>query len=76
MTSASYLNTELPQLRAPFRTESRLPPNQLWSLFSISLKVPMTLARAMLILRLISVAELDNEKDGAGTLSKWDFLES
>ena len=39
-------------------------------------KVPMTLARAMLILRLISVAELDNEKDGAGTLSKWDFLES
>ena len=39
-------------------------------------KVPMTLARAMLILRLISVAELDNEKDGAGTLSKWAVLEA
>ena len=31
----------------------------------------MTLARAMLILRFISVAELDNEKEGAGILSKW-----
>ena len=31
----------------------------------------MTLARAMLILRFISVAELDNEKEGAGILSKF-----
>ena len=54
----------------------KTPTFQLWSIFSITFKVPMTLARAMLILRLISVAELDNEKDGAGTLSKWAFLES
>ena len=54
----------------PILSTKKLISSSIVSISIFFFQMPMTLAHAMLILRFISVAELDNEKEGAGILSK------